>query len=76
MPVRSSTCTWFTPGRLISPGSSAVVVVIDDKYLDRVENALTKSTKKVSKALEAGDYDKITKAINDAGDNIADALES
>jgi uncharacterized membrane protein len=60
----------------LPPGSSAIAVVIDDRYLDRVENALTKSTKKVSKAIDSGDYDKIKKAINDAGYNVDDALES
>jgi hypothetical protein len=60
----------------LPPGSSAIAVVIDDRYLDRVENALTKSTKKVSKAIDSGDYDKIKKAINDAGYNVDEALGS
>src|SRR6201989_2982834 len=34
----------------LPPGSSAVIVVADDTYLDRVDNALAKSTKKINKA--------------------------
>ena len=60
----------------LPPGSSAIVVVIDDKYLDRVEKALTKSSKKVSKAIDSGDYERIKKAITDAGYNVDDALNS
>lgn len=56
--------------------SSAIVVVIDDKYLDRVDKALSKSAKKVNKAIDSGDYDKIQKAIADAGGDIGDAVES
>lgn len=60
----------------LPPGSSAVVVILDDRYLDRVESALTKSTKKVSKAIDSGDYDKVKKAIDDAGYNVDEALNS
>ena len=60
----------------LPPGSSAIVVVLDDQYLDRVDKALTKADKKVNKAIDSGDYDKINKAIADAGDNVSDAIES
>ena len=57
-------------------GSSAIVVVLDDQYLDRVDKTLTKANKKINKAIDSGDYDKIRKAIADAGDNVSDAIES
>ena len=58
------------------PNSSAVVVVVDNKYLDRVEAALVKSSKRISKAISKGDYDKLQDAISKSGDEIADAVES
>jgi uncharacterized membrane protein len=60
----------------LPPGSSAIVVVLDDQYLDRVDKALTKADKKVNKAIDSGDYDKIKKAIAAAGDDVSDAIES
>ncbi len=57
-------------------GSSAVIVVVDDIYLDRVEGALSKSTKKISKAVDKGDYDQLTKALADADDNVSKAINS
>ena len=57
-------------------GSSAVVAVVDDTYLDQVEAALGKATKKVSKAIDSGDYDTIKKAIGKASDEVTDAIES
>ncbi len=39
----------------LPPGSSAVIVVVDDMYADRVDKALTKSTKKINKAVDSGD---------------------
>ena len=58
------------------PNSSAVVVVVDNKYLDRVQAALTKSVKQISKAIDADDYDKLQKAISKSDDEITDAVES
>jgi uncharacterized membrane protein len=60
----------------LPPGSSAIVVVLDDQYLDGVDKALTKADKKVNKAIDSGDYDKISKAIADAGDDVTDAIDS
>ena len=57
-------------------GSSAVVVVVDDTYLDRVDNALAKSSKKISKAVDAGDVDKLQKEIADADKRISNAAAS
>lgn len=60
----------------LPPGSSAIVAVVEDSYLDRVDRALAKSSKKISKAIDSGDYDKLTKELDKAGYRIADALES
>jgi uncharacterized membrane protein len=57
------------------PNSSAVVVVVDNKYLDRVQGALTKSTKQVSKAIDSDDYDKLQKALSDSSDEINKAVD-
>jgi len=56
--------------------SSAVVVVLDDRYLDRVEASLTKADKKISKAIDADDYDKLQKAISESADDVSDAIDS
>jgi len=58
------------------PNSSAVVVVVDDEYLDRVEAALTKSDKNISKAIDQDDYDKLSKAISDSQKDVDDAIDS
>ncbi len=58
------------------PNSSAVVVIVDNKYLDRVGAALTKADKNVSKAIDSGDADKLQKAISDAADGVGDAVDS
>ena len=58
------------------PDSSAVVVVVDNKYLDRVEAALIKANKKVSKAIDQDDYEKLSKAVSDAQKDVGDAIDS
>jgi uncharacterized membrane protein len=60
----------------LPPGSSAIVAVVDDRYLDGVDKAISKSTKKVTKAIDSGDYDKIKKAVQNASAEIDDAIES
>lgn len=60
----------------LAPGTSAIVAVVDNKYLDRIESTLTKSAKKISKAIDSDDLDKVRKAVADAGDDLADALDS
>jgi uncharacterized membrane protein len=57
-------------------GSSAIAAVVDDLYLDRVGNAVGKATKKVSKAIDAGDYDAVVKAVNEGDEKIIEAAES
>ena len=60
----------------LPPGSSAVIVVVDDTYLDRVENALTKSSKKITKAVDSGDAEKLQKALADADADVSSAVRS
>jgi uncharacterized membrane protein len=57
-------------------GSSAVVAVVDDTYADKVEDALVKSDKRINKAIDSGDYEKLQKAIDKSGDQVSDALTS
>ena len=57
-------------------GSSAIAAVIDDLYLDRVDKAVTKATKKVSKAIDSGDYDAVVKAVNEGDDKVIEAAAS
>ena len=60
----------------VPANSSAVVVVVDDTYLDGVEKALGKSVKRVNKAIDKGDYDKLHKALEKSQDEIGDAIDS
>jgi uncharacterized membrane protein len=60
----------------LPPGSSAVVAVAEDRHLERVDKALAKSAKKIRKAVDADDYDKLRKELDDAGLRIGTALES
>ena len=51
----------------LPPGSSAVVAVVavvDDRWADKVENALVKSNKRINKAIDSDDYDELQKAIS------------
>ena len=57
-------------------GSSAIAAVIDDLYLDRVDKAVTKATKKVTKAIDSGDYDAVVKAVNEGDDKVIEAAAS
>lgn len=57
-------------------GSSAVVVVAEDTYLDRIEATLRRATKKVGKAIDSGDYDKVKDAVSKAAVQVEDAIES
>jgi uncharacterized membrane protein len=56
--------------------SSAVVVVIDIIYLDRVEKALGDASKKINKAIDSGDYEKLEKALDKAQDKVGKAVDS
>lgn len=58
------------------PSSSAVVVVMDNKYLDRVQKSLDNASKNVSKAIDSDDYDKLKKAVSDSATDVGDAVDS
>lgn len=60
----------------LQPGSSALVAVVDDLYLDRVDKAVAKATKKVNKAVDKGDYDAVVKAVNEGDEKIIEAASS
>jgi uncharacterized membrane protein len=57
-------------------GSSAVVAVVDDVYADKVEAALVSSDKRLSKAIDSGDYDKLKKAISKSEAQVSEAITS
>jgi uncharacterized membrane protein len=57
-------------------GSSAIVAVVDDLYLDRVDKAVEKAAKKVSKAVDEGDYEAVVKAVNEGDEKIIEAEAS
>ena len=50
--------------------------MIDDLYLDRVDKAVSKATKKVTKAIDSGDYDAVVKAVNEGDDKVIEAAAS
>ena len=58
------------------PGSSAIAAVVDDLYLDRVDKAIGKAGKKVTKAVDKGDYDAVVKAVNEGDEKILEAAET
>ena len=60
----------------LPPGSSAVVAVVDDRWADNVENALAKSDKRINKAIDSGDYDKLQKAISKSADQVSGEISS
>jgi len=56
--------------------SSAILVVVDNQYLDGVEKALGKADKQYNKAISKGDYDDIVDALNKGDKEVSDAVES
>ncbi|MBC9225264.1 DUF1269 domain-containing protein [Aeromicrobium sp. 636] len=58
----------------LPPGSSALVAVVDDLYLDRVDKAIKKAAKKIDKAIDKGDYDAVVKAVNEGDEKIFEAV--
>ena len=56
--------------------SSAIVAVVDDLYLDRIDAAFEQATKKIGKAIDKGDYDAVVKAVNEGDEKIVEAIES
>ena len=60
----------------LPPGSSAIVAIVDDVYLDQLASTITKADKRISKAIDSGDYDKVKKAVQKSADQITDSFES
>jgi len=60
----------------LAPGTSAVVAVVDDKWADRVEKALDRADKRISKAIDSDDFDKLRKAIDESADDVVDQINS
>ena len=56
--------------------SSAIVAVVDDLYLDRVDATVDKAIKKTNKAIDKGDYEAVVKALDEGGEKIADAINA
>ncbi|WP_395245340.1 DUF1269 domain-containing protein [Agromyces sp. MMS24-K17] len=55
-------------------GTSAIVAVIDDRYLDRIDTVLARTDKKLHKAIDRDDFEALEKAISEGGDKIAKAI--
>jgi uncharacterized membrane protein len=60
----------------LAPGTSAVVAVVDDKWADNVEKALSRADKRISKAIDSDDYEKLRKAIEESADDVVDQINS
>ncbi len=54
-------------------GTSVIVVVLDDQYLDGVQAALGKADKQLNQAIDSDDYDTIQKALSEASGEVDDA---
>lgn len=57
-------------------GSSAVVAVVDDRYLDRVDKAFERASKKITKAVDKGDYEAVVKAVDKGDEKVIEAITS
>ena len=60
----------------LPPSSSAIVAIIDHQYLDRVDAGVTNAVRKISKAIDEGDYDALVKVLGEGGQQIVDAVDS
>jgi hypothetical protein len=49
---------------------------MDNQYLDGVEAALGNADDQISKAISKSDYDDIVDALQEGGDEVADAVDS
>ena len=47
-------------------GASAIVVLLDDTYVDRADQALAEADRKISRDIDSGDYAVLQKAIAEA----------
>jgi len=60
----------------LAPGSSAVVAIVDDRWADKVEKELDRADKRISKAIDADDYEKLRKAIEQSADDVVEQINS
>ena len=60
----------------LPPGSSAVVVVADDKYADQIDKVLGAATKQVHKPIDTDDYADLAEILSDAGYDMPKAAGS
>ncbi|MFE7843658.1 DUF1269 domain-containing protein [Microbacterium sp. NPDC057407] len=60
----------------LAPGTSALVAVVDDRWADKVEKALARADKRISKAIDSDDYEKLRKAIDESADDIVEQINS
>jgi len=50
------------------------VAVVDDQWADKVENALVKSDKRITQAIDSGDYETLKDALAKSDTEITDAI--
>jgi uncharacterized membrane protein len=60
----------------LAPGTSAIVAVVDDRWADNVEKALLRSDKRIRRAIDADDYEKLRKAIEESADDVVEQINS
>jgi uncharacterized membrane protein len=60
----------------LAPGTSAVVAVVDDRWADKVEKALERSDKRISKAIDSDDYETLREAIAKSADDVVEQINS
>jgi uncharacterized membrane protein len=60
----------------LPPGSSALLAVIYDEYLERVDTMVVKATKKVHKPIDNADYDAVVQALEEGGEQIVDTVDA
>jgi uncharacterized membrane protein len=60
----------------LAPGTSAVVAVVDEKWSDKVKMALRRADKRISKPIDADDYEKLRMAIEGSSDDIVKEINS
>ncbi|MDW4573238.1 DUF1269 domain-containing protein [Microbacterium sp. M3] len=60
----------------LAPGTSAVVAVVDDRWADNVEKALGRADKRISKAIDSDDYEKLREAIEKSADDVVEQINA
>ncbi len=51
----------------LDDGSSAILAILDDTYADRLDRVLTRADKRITRAIDSGDYDRLVRALEHAG---------